>query len=338
MERKNWRDFKLYAITAANYHPGRSMLDVMEQAILGGADIVQLRSKDASKEEILEDARALRELTNQYGVPLIINDHIDIAIAVGADGAHFGQDDLPLAEARRMLGPDAIIGISTHSLEQALAAERGSADYIGVGPVYPTGTKPGRTAVTTAYVREAAEHVRIPWVAIGGIALGNVDEVLAAGATRICAVSAIVGSASPADTCRAFRARIDAAAGAPRDDGRLYQAAAVEEAAETQGGIGGEAAAGELGSAASAGGRGAAGDEAAAIDQAGEPGPFELTLNGRRELTTAQSVEELVASLGLEGRSMVVELNGEIIARESWAAARLADGAVVELVHFVGGG
>ncbi|QHW32460.1 thiamine phosphate synthase [Paenibacillus rhizovicinus] len=319
---KNWRDFKLYAITAANYHPERDMLEVMEQAILGGADIVQLRKKDASKEELLADARALRALTARYGVPLIINDHIDIALAVGADGAHFGQDDLPLAEARRILGPDAIIGISTHSLEQALAAERGGADYIGVGPVYPTGTKPGRTAVTTSYVREAAAQVSIPWVAIGGITLGNVDEVLAAGATRICAVSAIVGSEDPAKTCRAFRVRLDAfAAAAKGADGESGRGRAQAETAVV-GGLGSE----DL----------SAGHEGDSAD--GRSGTFAVTVNGRREETSARTVSELIEALGLVGKSLVVELNGEIIARESWAAAGLADGAVLELVHFVGGG
>ncbi|NBD26839.1 thiamine phosphate synthase [Paenibacillus glycinis] len=284
MEKRNWRDFKLYAITAANYHPGRDLLEVMEQAILGGADIVQLRAKDAPKEALLRDARALRELTARYGVPLIVNDHIDVALAAGADGAHIGQDDLPLAEARRILGPDAIIGISTHNLAQALAAERGGADYIGVGPVYPTGTKPGRAAVTTAYVREAAANVSIPWVAIGGITLANAGEVLAAGATRICAVSAIVGSERPAEVCRAFRAKLDAARAG------------------------------------------------------GEPGSIAITVNGRRERTSARTVGALVESLGLAGKSLVVELNGEIVAREAWATAAIADGASLELVHFVGGG
>ncbi|WP_219834503.1 thiamine phosphate synthase [Paenibacillus sp. R14(2021)] len=291
MEKRDWRAFKLYAITAVNYHPGRSMLEVMEQAILGGVDIVQLRAKDAPKEEILADARALRALTARYGVPLIINDHIDIALEVGADGAHFGQDDLPLAEARRILGPDAIIGISTHSLEQALAAERGGADYIGVGPVYPTGTKPGRTAVTTAYVREAAAHVAIPWVAIGGITLENVDEVMAAGASRICAVSAIVGSDDPAAVCRAFRERLSAGAGGEHteEDGAVQAA-------------------------------------------------FSVIVNGRSEETSARTVEQLVETLGLAGKSLVVELDGTILAREAWAETALVNGAVLELVHFVGGG
>ncbi|WP_338045208.1 thiamine phosphate synthase [Paenibacillus humicola] len=208
--KRDWKDFQLYVITGENYHPGRPVTDVMEQALLGGADVVQLRSKDAPKRELLAQAYALRELTRRYGVPLIVNDHIDIALAVEADGVHLGQEDLPLAEARSILGPGKIIGISTHSIGQALEAQAAGADYIGVGPVYPTGTKPGRKAVTTSYVKEAAGQVAIPFVAIGGITLDNVDDVLEAGARRICAVSAVVGSEDAAGTCRAFLHKIRA--------------------------------------------------------------------------------------------------------------------------------
>ncbi|MBO9610528.1 MAG: thiamine phosphate synthase [Paenibacillaceae bacterium] len=187
------------------------MLDVMEQALQGGADMVQLRDKHAPKREVLAKAYALRELTRRYEVPLIINDHLDVALAVDADGVHLGQEDLPLAEARRIVGPNRLIGISTHHIAQAQEAEAGGADYIGVGPVYPTQTKPGKTAVTTTYVKEAAQRIRIPFVAIGGITAGNVDDVLAAGATKICAVSAVVGSDDPAEVCRRLLARIDCA-------------------------------------------------------------------------------------------------------------------------------
>lgn len=200
----NWRDFRLYVITASGCHPGRPLVEVMEQTLQGGAGMLQLRNKTGTRAEVLEEAKALRKLTRAYGVPFIVNDYPDIALEVDADGVHLGQEDLRLEEARRMLGPGKMIGVSTHSLEQALAAERAGADYIGVGPVYPTDTKPGRAAVTTSYVAEAARRVRIPFVAIGGITLDNVGEVLAAGATRICAVSAIVGSEDPAAACRSF--------------------------------------------------------------------------------------------------------------------------------------
>jgi len=211
MGKKSWADFELYVITGENNHPGKQLADVMEQALAGGADILQLRNKTGSKAELLEQGKMLRELTAAYGVPFIVNDHPDLAIELSADGVHLGQEDMPIAEARRLLGNDRIIGISTHSLEQALAAERDGADYIGVGPVYPTNTKPGRPAVTTNFVADAARHVAIPFVAIGGITLGNVDEVLNAGASRICAVSAIVGSESPDEACRYFLDKINAA-------------------------------------------------------------------------------------------------------------------------------
>ncbi|WP_435166444.1 thiamine phosphate synthase [Paenibacillus glycanilyticus] len=205
------KDFRLYAITGEQFHPGRDMLEVMEEAIKGGVDIIQLRDKDSSPEEVLRKARALRELTRKYGVTFIVNDYIDIALEVDADGVHLGQNDVSLTEARERVG-DKIIGISTHAIEEALLAEEQGADYIGVGPVFPTKTKVDVVdPVTVAYVRQVAEKVRIPFVAIGGIKLGNVDEVLAAGATRICAVSEIVGSSDVAGTCQAFLRKLEGA-------------------------------------------------------------------------------------------------------------------------------
>jgi thiamine-phosphate pyrophosphorylase len=202
-------EFKLYVITDERYHPGRNMLDVIEEALRGGADVVQLRDKHASKREIYQKAVELRELTARYGKLFIVNDHPDIALAVDADGVHLGQDDLPIAAARRIMG-DRIIGISTHSLEQAKRAEAEGADYIGVGPVFATQTKEGATPVTVELVRQVAETIQIPYVAIGGIKLHNVDQVLEAGARRICAVSEIVGSEDVKGTCEAFLRRIKA--------------------------------------------------------------------------------------------------------------------------------
>lgn len=223
MKNEDWRRFRLYAITAVNNHPGKDMIAVMEQTLIGGADIVQLRNKTGSERQVLEQAIALRKLTRAYGVPLIINDYPHIALQADADGVHLGQEDMTVAEARALLGPDRIIGQSTHNLEQALAAEGAGADYIGVGPVFPTDTKPGRQAVTTSFVREAASRIAIPFVAIGGITPGNVAAVLNAGATRICSVSAIVGSDDPAAVCRAMKEKILAAdrSAGPDSDGRL---------------------------------------------------------------------------------------------------------------------
>ncbi|WP_310732567.1 thiamine phosphate synthase [Paenibacillus sp. 1011MAR3C5] len=208
MIERQWSDFELYVITASANYPGRDLIEVMEQTLIGGAGMLQLRNKTGSREEVLHEATALRKLTRAYGVPFIVNDYVDIAIQVGADGVHIGQDDMPMAEARQLLGPGKLIGVSTHSLEQALKAERDGADYIGVGPVYPTNTKPGRAAVSTSYVSEAAAHIGIPFVAIGGITLDNADLVLEAGARRLCAVSAIVGSEDPAAACRSFLDKI----------------------------------------------------------------------------------------------------------------------------------
>lgn len=205
-----WRDFKLYVITAPSNHPGKSIIEVMERTLRGGAQMLQLRNKTGTREEVLEQAKGLRSLTRAYGVPFIINDYPDIALEVDADGVHLGQEDMSIQEARGLLGENRIIGISTHNLAQAVKAERDGADYIGVGPVYPTDTKPGRAAVTTNYVSEAARHISIPFVAIGGITLSNVDAVLAAGAARVCAVSAIVGSDDPEAECRSFLQRIAA--------------------------------------------------------------------------------------------------------------------------------
>jgi len=203
------KDFRLYAITGEEFHKGRELLEVMEAAILGGADIIQLRDKKSSKRDVLTKARALRELTKKHDVLFIVNDHIDVALAVDADGIHLGQDDLPLSEARKIMGPNKIIGISTHAIEEAREAEKNGADYIGVGPVFPTKSKEDVVApVTTAYVQEVAREITIPFVAIGGIKLHNVDQVLAAGATRICAVSEIVGADDIIKTCETFKKKL----------------------------------------------------------------------------------------------------------------------------------
>lgn len=204
------RDFKLYAITGEEFHPGRSLETVMEEAILGGVDIIQLRDKKSNKREVLEKARMLRELTRKYDVTFIVNDHIDVALSVDADGIHIGQEDLPLVEARKIVGPNKIIGVSTHRIEEAREAERDGADYIGVGPVFPTKSKEDVVdPVTTEYVRQVASEIKIPFVAIGGIKLHNVDQVLAAGATRICAISEIVGSSDVKKTCEQFLEKIN---------------------------------------------------------------------------------------------------------------------------------
>ncbi len=201
--------FYLYAITGEEFHPGKDVVEVMKQAILGGADIIQLRDKTSSKQEVLRKAIALRELTRKYDVPFIVNDHIDIAMEVDADGIHLGQDDLSLEEARKLIGPNKVIGISTHHISEARAAEKGGADYIGIGPIFPTKSKKDVVApVTTDYIKQVAAEISIPFVAIGGIKMHNVDDVLDAGATSVCMISEIVGAEDIQDVCSRFREKL----------------------------------------------------------------------------------------------------------------------------------
>lgn len=206
------KDFRLYAITGEEFHPGRDLVEVMEEAIKGGVDIIQLRDKNSSKKVIYEKAKKLRQLTSKYGVTFIVNDHIDVALAVDADGIHIGQDDLPIEEARKIVG-NKIIGLSTHAVEEALQAEKSGADYIGVGPIFPTKSKVDVVdPVTTQYIKDViSAKLSIPFVAIGGIKLHNVDQVLESGATRICAISEIVGSKDVSGTCEAFINKINKA-------------------------------------------------------------------------------------------------------------------------------
>ncbi|MFB9278911.1 thiamine phosphate synthase [Cohnella cellulosilytica] len=301
-------DFKLYVITGENYHPGRGMMEVMEAALRGGADIVQLRDKTSPKRELIEKARRLKELTAKYGVPLIVNDHPDVALAADADGVHLGQDDLPIEVARELLGPRRIIGISTHRIEQARAAERAGADYIGVGPVYPTGTKPGRQAVTTAYVAQAAAEIRIPFVAIGGITETNAEEVLRAGARRLCAVSAIVGRDNPEAVCRNLLGKINAWTSGEQ--------AALAESVSLSVPV----------------------SLSLSMPAPGDVREVDVVVNGRSERTQAATLLELAAQYELEGRSVVAELDGTVVPRSRWEITPLRGGCSVEFVHFVGGG
>jgi thiamine-phosphate pyrophosphorylase len=180
---------RLYVVTMAAHSPAQ-VLDVVRAACAGGAGVIQLRRKGDDGLETLRLAERCRAVTADAGVLFVVNDRLDVAMAAGADGVHLGQDDLSVAVARR-LWPGRIVGQSTHSVEQAMQAEREGADYIGVGPVHATPTKPGRPAVGLEYVRAASARVRIPWFAIGGIDAGNVAAVIAAGARGVAVVRAV---------------------------------------------------------------------------------------------------------------------------------------------------
>lgn len=181
--------------------------DRLRAALRGGVDIVQLRMKDASDDAVLAAAADMREVCATAGVLFLVNDRPDLAMAAGADGVHVGQDDMPIAAAREVVGEDRLVGISTHA--PADLAGVAGADYAGVGPVHATPTKPGRPAAGLDYVRHAAAHATLPWFAIGGIDPSNVREVLAAGATRIVVVRAITEAADPEGAARALRTAIE---------------------------------------------------------------------------------------------------------------------------------
>lgn len=183
---------RLYVVTGV-----REDLPAFLDIILGaGVDIVQLRDKNTEGRELLRWAEVFRSATERHRALFIVNDRPDVALAAGADGVHLGQNDLPVEVARRILGPDAIIGLSTHRPEE-LDAASADADYVTAGPVYATPTKPGRPAAGLEHVRYAAQHERRPWFAIGGINEANVSEVVAAGATRIAVVRAVTDAADP---------------------------------------------------------------------------------------------------------------------------------------------
>jgi thiamine-phosphate pyrophosphorylase len=186
---------RLYLIT-----PARPDLEsFLEAAVGGGVDIVQVRDKQLADAELLPVLAHAREVTRRLGVPLVVNDRPDLAAACEADFVHVGQEDVPVAEARRF---DLRVGLSTHAEKEIDAAD---SDYIAVGPVYATPTKEGRPAVGLELVRYAASHARVPWFAIGGIDETNAADVVAAGATRLAVVRAIGAAADPEGAARALR-------------------------------------------------------------------------------------------------------------------------------------
>ncbi|HUR86379.1 MAG TPA: thiamine phosphate synthase [Solirubrobacteraceae bacterium] len=186
---------------------GRALEDVLVPALAGGVDIVQLRDKQAGDDELLVAAAAARALCDAAGALLILNDRPDLVAAARADGCHVGQEDMDVARARELAGPGALVGRSTHSPADIAAAA--DADYIGVGPVNATPTKPGRPSVGLELVRHAAAHAPVPFFAIGGIDESNVAGVVAAGATRIAVVRAIAEAADPRAAARGLRAILD---------------------------------------------------------------------------------------------------------------------------------
>ncbi len=199
---------KLYVlITADLCHD--DWLTVAEQALAGGADCLQLREKDLDDAELLRRAKKLADLCHRYSALFIMNDRPDIAVLAGADGVHVGQDDLPIAAIRRFLGLEAIIGMSTHTVDQALAAANEAPDYIAVGPMYPTSTKPQDHIAGVETLRQIAARTKIPLVAIGGITPENAPEIITAGAQAVAVCQAVIAQPNPTAAVQAFRKSLE---------------------------------------------------------------------------------------------------------------------------------
>lgn len=195
---------RLYLVTDGR-DAGSGLRDFLDAVLGAGVDVLQLREKELEAGPILDRAEIFRDACDRHGVPFILNDRADLAFAAGADGVHLGQDDLPIGAARHLLGSNAIIGRSTHDPDQLRRAMGEDVDYLAVGPVYETPTKPGRPAAGIDLVREAASAATKPWFAIGGIDQHSISEVRAAGARRVVVVRAITRAADPADAVKRLR-------------------------------------------------------------------------------------------------------------------------------------
>jgi thiamine-phosphate pyrophosphorylase len=203
-------DLSLYLIAdidAAHRYP---FLKVVEEAILGGVTVVQLRVKNKTKEEFLRAAQTMRSVTRSYGIPFIINDDVEITLAVNADGVHLGQGDMNISEARKILGSDAIIGVSTHNITEALEAEKIGANYAGVGTVFPTTSKTDiRGIIGISGLMKIRRKTKLPLIAIGGISLSNTASVIETGVDGIAVISAIMSSLDPKKTAQEFKSIIE---------------------------------------------------------------------------------------------------------------------------------
>ncbi|MCE5336179.1 MAG: thiamine phosphate synthase [Desulfobacteraceae bacterium] len=198
----------IYPVTCERLSAGRSDPEVLEGIIAGGARIVQLREKDLCERDFFRLAEIYRERTARAGILLIINDRVDVAIAVGADGVHLGQDDFPVPAARR-IAPDLLIGASSHNLEEALRAQEEGADYVNIGPIFQTGTKQGiEHFLGPEAIGEIAPHLSIPFTVMGGIKESNVGLVIAMGAKKVAVVTAVTQAPDIAEALRSFRDRM----------------------------------------------------------------------------------------------------------------------------------
>ena len=202
---------RLYVILDRSVAGGRDLDAILASALDGGAEMIQLREKTWPSGTLFPVAQRLRARCRAAGVPFIVNDRVDLALAVDADGVHLGQDDLPPAAARALLKPGMILGLSTHSVEQAKAAQAAGADYVAVGSMFPTAAKPEFHLVGPALARQVRPVVRVPLIGIGGITPDNVGDVIAAGADGVAVISAVCAAPDPGAAARRFLAAIAAA-------------------------------------------------------------------------------------------------------------------------------
>ncbi|MBR6403485.1 MAG: thiamine phosphate synthase [Eubacterium sp.] len=199
------KDLLLYAITDRHWLEEESLYEVVKESLDGGVTFLQLREKNLSDEIFLEEAKVIKELCDEYSVPLIINDNVDIALAMNADGVHVGQSDMEAGDVRAKLGPDKIIGVSAKTVEQAVLAEKRGADYLGVGAVFQTGTKEDATEISHETLKAICETVSIPVVAIGGITHDNIKELAGSGISGVAVISAIYAEKDIARAARELK-------------------------------------------------------------------------------------------------------------------------------------
>ena len=203
-------DYSLYLVTDAGLSTGRSHRQIVEAAVRGGVTVVQYREKNASTRRMIEEALELCQLCRTFGVPFIVNDRLDVALAVDADGLHVGQDDMPAALARKLIGPGKLLGVSVENDAQLFTALDDGADYVGASPIFATPTKPDAPQpMGLQGLQELARHASIPIVAIGGINASNAAEVLRSGASGLAVVSAIVAAEDVEGAARGLRQIID---------------------------------------------------------------------------------------------------------------------------------
>ncbi len=199
----------LYAVTDRTWLNGRNLADDVEKTLQGGATFVQLREKDASFEEFVEQAKEVKAVCKKYGVPFVINDNIEVALAVDADGVHVGQSDMEAGSVREKIGSDKIIGVSTRTVEEALLAKERGADYLGVGAMFNTSTKLDASEVSFAELKEICGTVDLPVVAIGGISLNNVEELQGTGIDGVAVVSALFAAKDIKNASKEMKLKLD---------------------------------------------------------------------------------------------------------------------------------